>query len=118
MSVQFKPCHDRAEVELSTPDDVVVINIPRAEEMVVELLNAISVVKGRKHPPAPEPLWTKDIGHEGAKGCGDYFAQVGECKISDPQYHPYFSLGGFELGIEDVEKIHDWLGKAIKYVRS
>ncbi len=117
MSIKFSICHDREGIEISTPDDVVTVDVPRAEEMVVELLNAITVAKNRKGPPAPSPLSMKDMGHEGDKTC-DEFALVGDVRLSDTEYEPYFSVGGYELGIEDVDKLYEWLGKAIKYVRS
>ena len=113
MKIEVEACHDRVGIQINTPNDVTVLSLEEGNMLVCELAKQLNFVRERKTPPAPLPLLEKDIGHETEKE----FCSVGSPKVNEP-FEPYFDIGGFELGLEDVRKIRTWLEVAIRYVES
>lgn len=107
-TIEVIVCHDRKGVDILTPDDCVTISVKEGMALVRRLKEALEVAS-RREPPAPAPLDIEEHGEAGKD-----FASCG--KKTENEENNVVWVRGFELGIDDAIKLHEWLAKAITYL--
>lgn len=120
---------DKDKIEVWS-DEYLCLDVDEAEELAVELISAIETAKKRKRPPLDPPLFIDKEKHklmpedyeEPRAGTGEGVHCLIRAIQSKKDFDEFpesgcVALMGYEMDLEEIEALHKWLGRAVKYYR-